>query len=414
MNERANAEDKRVLLLAGSERELVGLLPIEPGQAVSRRVMRAPGASIVRISLDSGQGLSEHEAHVPVLIQVLSGQVEVEADGRSTRMTAGAVVYLAGGVRHSVRADGRSHLMLTLLRGAGDSRGSRAASAGEESAATAERAPIADHLVLASNGADSVALSAITRHHAEISGALATHVSRILDVAGTGDENGLLSARDAFSKWSRDTLTALFAAEAAVLYPVAEDIPDGAGLVRGLAGDLDRIGELLQRARTETDPVRLAAATVAARVAVEHHLNAETERLLPILAQSSGHSLAGLWAEVERGLPVAERRAEPVASGAAAVCECGVLEEEALPELDVRTVPHAIRHATVFGALDSLGTHDGLVLVAPHDPLPLLAQIRQRTPGRFEVTYLQRGPDDWRLRFTRNDVGVGDLIPSLG
>jgi uncharacterized protein (DUF2249 family) len=39
--------------------------------------------------------------------------------------------------------------------------------------------------------------------------------------------------------------------------------------------------------------------------------------------------------------------------------------------------------------------------VAPHDPLPLLDQIEQRWPSAFTVEYLERGPETWRLRFTR-------------
>jgi len=42
-----------------------------------------------------------------------------------------------------------------------------------------------------------------------------------------------------------------------------------------------------------------------------------------------------------------------------------------------------------------------MVLVAPHDPLPLLAQIEQRSPGAFEVRYVERGPEAWRLAFVR-------------
>ncbi|MCE7483369.1 DUF2249 domain-containing protein [Microbacterium profundi] len=80
-------------------------------------------------------------------------------------------------------------------------------------------------------------------------------------------------------------------------------------------------------------------------------------------------------------------------------CTCGVLHEEEYPALDVRGIPHAIRHGVVFGALDSLAPGSGLILVAPHDPLPLLAQIDQRTPGRFTVTYLTSGPDAWHLQF---------------
>jgi uncharacterized protein (DUF2249 family) len=42
-----------------------------------------------------------------------------------------------------------------------------------------------------------------------------------------------------------------------------------------------------------------------------------------------------------------------------------------------------------------------MILVAPHDPLPLLAQIERRAPGVFEVDYLERGPEAWRLSFVR-------------
>ncbi len=73
-----------------------------------------------------------------------------------------------------------------------------------------------------------------------------------------------------------------------------------------------------------------------------------------------------------------------------------------MPELDVRAVPHAIRHATVFGALDAVPAGGSLVLVAPHDPVPLLDQIRARTNDAFAVAYEQRGPEAWRLRLTRH------------
>jgi uncharacterized protein (DUF2249 family) len=43
----------------------------------------------------------------------------------------------------------------------------------------------------------------------------------------------------------------------------------------------------------------------------------------------------------------------------------------------------------------------GLVLLAPHDPLPLLGQIGERWPGEFHVAYLETGPETWRLELTR-------------
>jgi uncharacterized protein (DUF2249 family) len=44
------------------------------------------------------------------------------------------------------------------------------------------------------------------------------------------------------------------------------------------------------------------------------------------------------------------------------------------------------------------------VLLAPHDPIPLLAQLKRRNPGAFTVVYLENGPDDWRLAFVRRAI----------
>lgn len=89
---------------------------------------------------------------------------------------------------------------------------------------------------------------------------------------------------------------------------------------------------------------------------------------------------------------------EPLSITETHTCACGE-DHAALPELDARVIPHAIRHASIFGALSSLTPGKGLILIAPHDPLPLLTQIEERAPGAFEVSYLQRGPEDWKIQF---------------
>ena len=90
---------------------------------------------------------------------------------------------------------------------------------------------------------------------------------------------------------------------------------------------------------------------------------------------------------------------DPATAPVPGTCGCGGHDDASLPVLDARVIPHAIRHATIFGALDSVGPGSGLVLLAPHDPVPLLAQVEQRWPGRFTPEYLERGPVDWRLAF---------------
>ena len=70
-------------------------------------------------------------------------------------------------------------------------------------------------------------------------------------------------------------------------------------------------------------------------------------------------------------------------------------------ELDARAIPHRIRHAAVHGVVDSLTPGRSFVLVAPHDPKPLLAQVQQRHGDEIAVAYLERGPEAWRLQLTR-------------
>ncbi|MFC7495672.1 MULTISPECIES: DUF2249 domain-containing protein [unclassified Nocardioides] len=81
-------------------------------------------------------------------------------------------------------------------------------------------------------------------------------------------------------------------------------------------------------------------------------------------------------------------------------CGCGAVDE-ALPELDARAIPHAIRHAAIKGALGSLQPGAGMVLVAPHDPIPLLQQVEAEQPGVFGFEYVERGPESWRIAFVR-------------
>ena len=83
-------------------------------------------------------------------------------------------------------------------------------------------------------------------------------------------------------------------------------------------------------------------------------------------------------------------------------CNCGNHADEDVV-LDVRLIPHAVRHGSVIGAFDSIPAGCSLVLVAPHNPIPLLTQLAERAP--IAVEYLVEGPEEWRLRISRRADG---------
>lgn len=82
-------------------------------------------------------------------------------------------------------------------------------------------------------------------------------------------------------------------------------------------------------------------------------------------------------------------------------CVCGHSEESPEPVLDGRAIPHAIRHAAIFGALDSLEAGSAMVLIAPHNPAALLKQAEDRYGGTLSVSYLRQEPEEYHVRLER-------------
>jgi uncharacterized protein (DUF2249 family) len=67
-------------------------------------------------------------------------------------------------------------------------------------------------------------------------------------------------------------------------------------------------------------------------------------------------------------------------------------------EIDVRTSPPYVRHAQIFDQFDSLKPGEAFVIVNDHNPVPLHMQLEGRAPGQLAWTYLQQGPDLWRVQ----------------
>ena len=87
-------------------------------------------------------------------------------------------------------------------------------------------------------------------------------------------------------------------------------------------------------------------------------------------------------------------------SAAPAGHACGCHEhEDDTPVLDVRLIPHAVRHAAIFGAFEAITPGGSIVLIAPHAPVPMLTQLSQRAP--IAVEYLVEGPTEWHVKVTR-------------
>lgn len=262
-------------------------------------------------------------------------------------------------------------------------------------------------IAIASNEADTRAAQAIEEHHAELAGQLELHVQGLLSAVRRGGQARIADARDTLVAWCRDELEPHAAAEEEILYAAARELEGLEVLVRSMSHEHGLLQSLIAQLAASDDPATLAADAGALRTLLGSHVAKENELVVPALAAAPDVSLADLLDGMHEQLSAEDVIAQDESAPAAEVSsagghQCGCHEtDDEIPELDARIVPHAIRHATIFGALDAVKPGAAMVLVAPHDPLPLLAQIEDRTPGAYEVTYLERGPEAWRLRFAR-------------
>jgi uncharacterized protein (DUF2249 family) len=77
------------------------------------------------------------------------------------------------------------------------------------------------------------------------------------------------------------------------------------------------------------------------------------------------------------------------------------LRDDRVYPFDARGVAKRFRHAAIFGALDALVPGESMRFVNDHDPLPLLAQLRQRYGDAVSIEYRQREPGAIVIDFIR-------------
>lgn len=245
-------------------------------------------------------------------------------------------------------------------------------------------------VVIATNSRDAGVGPRMEAHHAELIGGLTMRIDAVIHAAESGTSADLTDLAD----YARRIGAHLDSAEASTI-AAAGSLPDIAPVATTISENVSAVRSHVAATVAATSAVRAAAAGGKLLAGFSTHVSLTDEYLIPALAASTHVALADI---VDDNPDLIGDGDAPAAEH---VCECGVVDSPDLPELDARSVPHAIRHATIFGALDAVKPGGGMILVAPHDPLPLLDQLEQRSPGRFAIDYVERGPEAWRLQFVR-------------
>lgn len=89
--------------------------PLPPGRTHRQETLYKHGiASIALFLLERGASLPPHLAEGVVFVHVLQGRIAMTAEGQNHDLPAGRLLALAPGVRHDLRAEETSRLLLTV------------------------------------------------------------------------------------------------------------------------------------------------------------------------------------------------------------------------------------------------------------------------------------------------------------
>ncbi len=247
---------------------------------------------------------------------------------------------------------------------------------------------------------DSAAIDAIRRHGSALAQRLTELAAAVSEAVDDGDD-GQTEALALFG-WYRGDLLPQFKATEAALYARGRERETTALLVQALTADHDQLKDLFETLDSVSAPGEAAAAAGGARALYAAHLTRQNELLLPALAKA-GVAIAGLLDDRPELAGCSRKQAEVKAQvvtapdGQAPTIEPVTGTEE----LDVRTLSHQARHGVILGKMQALTETGALILINDHDPLPLKYQAEAMWPDQFVWTYLDEGPEEWRVSIAR-------------
>ena len=89
---------------------------VQPGAVVSKVIYRDDDLDVTVFAFDAGEGLSEHKASRPAIVQVLSGRMRFTADDEEIDAGPGSWIQMTAGTPHALRATEPTLMLLTLVR----------------------------------------------------------------------------------------------------------------------------------------------------------------------------------------------------------------------------------------------------------------------------------------------------------
>jgi quercetin dioxygenase-like cupin family protein len=88
---------------------------VQAGAVVSKVIHRDADVDVTVFAFDAGEGLTEHAASRPAIVQVLTGKLQFTVDGEVVNLVPDTWIYMSPGAQHAIAAVEPTVMLLTLL-----------------------------------------------------------------------------------------------------------------------------------------------------------------------------------------------------------------------------------------------------------------------------------------------------------
>jgi quercetin dioxygenase-like cupin family protein len=95
----------------------VGPLGAALAQAKTTTLVKTPALEVIRLVIPAGKQLPGHEVQREITIHCLEGRISLMAGDATHDLEAGQMLYLTGGMPHSLRGIEDASALLTILLG---------------------------------------------------------------------------------------------------------------------------------------------------------------------------------------------------------------------------------------------------------------------------------------------------------
>lgn len=92
------------------------LVRYQKGAIVSKEFAKSKGGTMTLFAFWQGEGLSEHTAPFDAIVQILDGEASITVSGKCEAVKKGGMLLMPAGKPHSLKAEKRFKMLLTMIR----------------------------------------------------------------------------------------------------------------------------------------------------------------------------------------------------------------------------------------------------------------------------------------------------------